>query len=177
MKKMDRDMKEKGVKDVNMAEQADTVAEQEVTEQAQVADELAKLRDDHLRLQAEFDNYRRRTLREKLELAAAGGEEVIRALLPVLDDTDRAIDAMTKSDDIESARTGMGLVGKKLRDTLAAQGLAEIDALGADMDTDLHEAVARTPAEGQKGKVVDVVQKGYKLRDKVVRHAKCVVGE
>jgi molecular chaperone GrpE len=159
-------MKKEKTEDVNMAEVADNPS---VTQ----ADELATLKDDYLRLQAEFDNYRKRTAREKMDILLAGGEDVIKALLPVLDDSERALSAMVESPD----RQGVELVFKKLRDTLAAQGLAEIEAMGGDMDTDLHEAVARIPAPEQKGKVVDVVQKGYKLRDKVVRHAKCVVGE
>ncbi len=165
-------MKKKDIKDVNMAEGADNSAEK-AEGTAPLAVELAQLKDDYLRLQAEFDNYRKRTLKEKMEIAAMGGEDVVRALLPVIDDSERALAAMVESPD----REGVELVFKKLRDTLAAQGLSEIEALGSDMDTDLHEAIARIPAPEHKGKVVDVVQKGYKLRDKVVRHAKCVVGE
>ena len=142
------------------------------------AREAEEWKDKYLRLQAEFDNYRKRTLREKIDLMAFGGEDVIKELLPVLDDTDRALDAMRKTEDIESVRTGIELVSKKLRDVLAAKGLSEIDAVGSDLDTDLHEAIAKFPGDKkQRGKVIDVVQKGYKLKDKVVRHAKCVVGE
>ena len=140
--------------------------------------EIAEWRDKYVRLQAEFDNYRKRTLREKLELAAMGGEDVVRALLPVLDDVDRAMEAMQKTDDIASVRMGIELVSKKLRDTLGAKGLTEIDAVGNTLDTDLHDAVAQVAGDKKtRGKVVEVVQKGYKLKDKVVRHAKCVVGE
>lgn len=142
------------------------------------AREAEEWKDKYLRLQAEFDNYRKRTLREKLDLVSFGGEDVIRELLPVLDDTDRALDAIRKTEDVESIRTGIELVSKKLRDALTAKGLSEIDAVGSDLDTDLHEAIAKFPGDKkQKGKVIDVVQKGYKLKDKVVRHAKCVVGE
>lgn len=161
-------MEEQEIHDIDMAMGADGSSAPDA-----VADELEKLRDDYLRLQAEFDNYRKRTLKEKMEIAEMGGENVIRALLPVLDDTDRALGAMACSPD----REGVELVCKKLRDTLASHGLSEIEAMGSDLDTDFHEAVARIPAPEQKGKVVDVVQKGYKLKDKVVRHAKCVVGE
>ncbi len=169
--KKPKNMKDKDTKDVNMACEADNSADIEAND----ADELALLKDDYLRLQAEFDNYRKRTLREKLELAAAGGEDVIRALLPVLDDSDRALAAMGESSD----REGVELIYKKMRDALAARGLSEIEATGNDLDTDLHEAVAQIPApdEASKGKVIDVVQKGYKLHGKVLRHAKCVVGE
>ncbi|MCL2561451.1 MAG: nucleotide exchange factor GrpE [Rikenellaceae bacterium] len=142
------------------------------------ATETAEWKDKYVRLQAEFDNYRKRTLREKLELAALGGEDVMRALLPVLDDVDRALEAMQKTDDVASVRMGIELVSKKLRDVLGAKGLSEIDAVGSVLDTDLHDAVAQVAGDKKtRGKVVEVVQKGYKLKDKVVRHAKCVVGE
>lgn len=142
------------------------------------AKEAEEWKDKYLRLQAEFDNYRKRTLKEKMDLVSFGGEDVIKALLPVLDDTDRALDAMAKTEDIDSIRTGIELVSKKLHDALTSKGLCEIDAVGCDLDTDLHDAVAKIPVDKkQRGKIVDVVQKGYKLKDKVVRHAKCVVGE
>ena len=142
------------------------------------AREAEEWKDKYLRLQAEFDNYRKRTLKEKMDLVTFGGEDVITALLPVLDDTDRALEAMKKTEDIESVRTGIELVSKKLRDALSSKGLSEIEAVGSDLDTDLHDAVAKFPGDKkQRGKVIDVVQKGYKLKDKVVRHAKCVVGE
>lgn len=142
------------------------------------AREAGEWKDKYLRLQAEFDNYRKRTLKEKMDLVSFGGEDVIKVLLPVLDDTDRALEAMKKTDDIESVRTGIELVSRKLRDALTSKGLSEIEAVGSNLDTDLHEAVARFPCDKkQSGKVIDVVQKGYRLKDKVVRHAKCVVGE
>ena len=165
-------MKKEDIKDVNLTEETDNSAEKAEAAESQI-DEFAQLRDDYVRLQAEFDNYRKRTTREKFEIAAMGGENVIRALLPVMDDIDRALSAMAPSPD----REGVEMICKKLRDTLCSQGLSEIEAVGAELDTDLHDAVARIPAPEQRGKVVDVVQKGYKLRDKVVRHAKCVVGE
>lgn len=134
--------------------------------------------DKYLRLSAEFDNYRKRTLKEKMEIAAAGGEEVIKAMLPVLDDMDRAMDAMTKTEDIESVRSGVELIAQKLRDTLKVKGLKEIEAIGQELDTDFHEAVAKFPGEPEnKGKIIDVAQKGYQLKDKVIRHCKVVVGE
>lgn len=133
--------------------------------------------DKYIRLSAEFDNYRKRTLKEKIDIIATGGEDVIKCILPILDDFDRAVDAVTKSDDIESARTGMNLIRQKLLDTMTQKGLSEIEAVGKDMDTDLFEAVANFPSEDQKGKIIDVVQKGYKLKDKVIRFSKVVVGE
>ena len=134
--------------------------------------------DKYLRLVAEFDNYRKRTLKEKMDLVASGGEDVIKSLLGVMDDIDRALVAMSQTDDIESVRKGIELIHQKLLDTLHAKGVQEIEAIGSELDTDLHEAVAKLPVEDdKKGKNIDVVQKGYKLKDNVVRYAKVVVGE
>ena len=124
------------------------------------------------------DKYRKRTLKEKMDLVASGGEDVIKSLLGVMDDIDRALVAMSQTDDIESVRKGIELIHQKLLDTLHAKGVQEIEAIGSELDTDLHEAVAKLPVEDdKKGKIIDVVQKGYKLKDKVVRYAKVVVGE
>ncbi|MFR3488326.1 MAG: nucleotide exchange factor GrpE, partial [Alistipes ihumii] len=115
---------------------------------------------------------------EKKGLIALGGEDVIKSLLGVMDDIDRALVAMSQTDDIESVRKGIELIHQKLLDTLHAKGVQEIEAIGSELDTDLHEAVAKLPVEDdKKGKIIDVVQKGYKLKDKVVRYAKVVVGE
>ena len=139
---------------------------------------VAEWQDKYIRLQAEFDNYRKRTLKEKMDLVASGGEDVIKSLLGVMDDIDRALVAMSQTDDIESVRKGIELIHQKLLDTLHAKGVQEIEAIGSELDTDLHEAVAKLPVEDdKKGKIIDVVQKGYKLKDKVVRYAKVVVGE
>lgn len=154
-------------------------------EAAEVNDKSARMaaaesewQDKYLRLVAEFDNYRKRTLREKMDLIASGGEDVIKSLLTVMDDIDRALDAMSKSSDIDSIRQGIVLIHQKLLETLHAKGVEEITAIGKELDTDLHEAVAKFPvSDEKKGKIIDVVQKGYKLKDKVVRFAKVVVGE
>lgn len=148
----------------------------EVSEEKNAADEW---RDKYLRLSAEFDNYRKRTLKEKAELTVMGGERVIKSLLPVLDDMERAIDAMQNSEDINSVRSGIELISGKMKDMLSAEGLKEIKAVGLELDTDFHEAVATTPAPNRRGrgKIVDVAQKGYTFKDKVVRHSKVVVGE
>lgn len=159
--------------DANMSEVCDNSSEMNAAIR-----EAAEWKDKYLRLSAEFDNYRKRTLREKIDLIALGGEEVITALLPVLDDIDRALAAMKETEDIASLRTGIELISDKLRGALGAKGLCEIEAIGNVLDTDFHDAVAKIAADKkQKGTVVDVVQKGYKLKDKVVRHAKCVIGE
>lgn len=158
------------------------VADQETkTEDAseKMAAEIAEWRDKYVRLSAEFDNYRKRTLKEKMDLMSSAGEDVIKSLLPVMDDLERALAAMEKTSDVAAVREGVVLISNKLRDTLRGRGLAEIEAVGQELDTDFHEAVAKIPAqdEAQKGRIIDVVQKGYKLNDKVIRHSKVVVGE
>lgn len=145
---------------------------------AQVAEACREWQDKYLRLSAEFDNFRKRTLREKMDLIASGGEEVIKSLLGVMDDIDRAVVAVGQASDIDSMKQGVDLIHQKMLDMLRAKGVEEIEAIGSELDTDLHEAVAKLPVEVEKkGKIIDVVQKGYKLKDKVVRYAKVVVGE
>ncbi len=141
-------------------------------------DGAAEWRDKYLRLQAEFDNYRKRTLREKMDLVASGGADVLKCMLSVLDDVHRAVAASEKSDDIASLREGERLVAQKFEDALRQRGVVEIEACGKEFDPDFHEAVARFAAgEDKKGLVIDVVQRGYMLGDKVLRYAKVVVGE
>jgi molecular chaperone GrpE len=114
-----------------------------------------------------------------MDIIAAGGEDVVRAMLDVLDDVDRALAAITAASDVEAVKQGISLIDAKLRGTLKARGLAEIEAVGQALDADLHEAVARIPApsDEQRGKIIDVVQKGYKLKDKIIRYPKVVVGQ
>ena len=148
-------------------------------ETAAAVAEAAQWKDKYLRLSAEFDNYRKRTLREKMDLIAAGGEDVIKSVLGIVDDLDRALQAVEAAKDVEALREGVRLIAQKLDGTLKSKGVSEIEAIGLPLDTDLHEAVAKVPVEddSKKGKIIDVVQKGYKLKDKVVRYAKVVVGE
>ena len=161
--------------------EGDKVAEGDVAETAKMAprnDEAEEWKDKYVRLSAEFDNYRKRTLREKMELIESGGEDVIKVMLGVMDDFDRALAAMQSATDVAAVREGVELISQKMRDALKSKGVAEIEAVGEALDTDLHEAVAKFPAgEDKKGKVIDVVQKGYKLKEKVIRYAKVVVGE
>lgn len=142
-------------------------------------EEIAQLKDKYLRQVAEFDNYRKRTLKEKTELILNGGEKVLGALLPVLDDLDRAVANIAKSNDVETLKEGVDLIVDKLSKTLATQGLQKMDTIGKEFDTDFHEAVALIPApeESKKNHVIDCVQSGYMLNDKVIRHAKVVVGQ
>ena len=128
---------------------------------------------------AEFENYRKRTLKERAELILNGGEKVISAILPVLDDMERAIANGAKTDDPQVLREGVELIYNKFVKTLEGQGVSKIETKDADFDTDLHEAVAMVPGMGddKKGKVIDCLQEGYKLNDKVIRHAKVAVGQ
>ena len=140
--------------------------------------EIAEWQDKYLRLQAEFDNFRKRTLREKMELVQSGSAECVKNFLPLMDDLQRALEAIEKSNALEALREGVKLIAQKFRETLKKQNVKEIEALGLELDTDHHEAVARFDAgKEKKGKIVDVVQPGYKMGDKVLRFAKVVVGE
>lgn len=140
--------------------------------------EIAEWQDKYLRLQAEFDNFRKRTLREKMELVQSGSAECVKNFLPLMDDLQRALEAIEKSNDLEALREGVKLIAQKFRETLKKQNVKEIEALGLELDTDHYEAVARFDAgKEKKGKIVDVVQPGYKMGDKVLRFAKVVVGE
>ena len=170
----------------NMADeeqpQTDTVAEENNNEE-QAEEEAPKVeeidwKDRYIRLQAEFDNFRKRTLREKMALIESGGSDVWKAVLPVIDDMERAIAASEKSEDIAALREGEKLIYNKFVDIMRQKGVVAIEALGADFDPDLHEAVARFAAgEEKSGKVIDVVQQGYKQGEQVLRYAKVVVGE
>lgn len=181
-----------------MAKQEETVtenAEQQAAaeaaeEQQEVADpvmqelEAAKAtieeqKDKYLRLSAEFDNYRKRTMKEKAELIKNGGEKAISAILPILDDLERALHNMQSADDVKAMYEGIDLIYQKFLKGLSQEGLQKMEPVGETFDTDYHEAVALVPApsEDQKGKVLDCVQTGYKLNDKVIRHAKVVVAQ
>jgi len=142
-------------------------------------EEIADLKDKYLRQIAEFDNYRKRTLKERAELILNGGEKVITSLLPVLDDMERALESGRKTDDPQILREGMELIYNKLEKVLEQNGVSKIDTTNADFDTDIHEAVAMVPGMGddKKGKVIDCLATGYKLNDKVIRHAKVAVGQ
>ena len=145
----------------------------------ELGEKLAEINDKHIRLQAEFDNYRKRTLNEKIELMKSGGADILQALLPVMDNFERAIDASSKTKEIEAIREGIDLIYNSFKDFLEKKGIKPMDAKGKEFDTDFHEALTKIPApeEDLKGKVVDVIEKGYLHNDKVMRFAKVVVGE
>lgn len=144
-----------------------------------LTNDLQNCQDKYLRLSAEFDNYRKRTLKEKIELSKTGGEKILIDLLPVVDDFDRAKEHINKAEDIVSLKDGIDIIYKKLQDFLKHQGVIEIEAKGKSFDTDLHEAISKftAPTPEQKGKIIDIVEKGYTYNEKVIRFSKVVIGE
>lgn len=166
--------KESDATDIN-----DNCEEEEKDPMEKLQEELAELKDQYLRKVAEFENYRKRTLKEKTELILNGAEKTVDAILPVVDDMERAMANAEKTDDVDALKEGMDLIFKKLMKTLEGLGVKKIETDNKDFDTDFHEAVAMVPGMGddKKGKVIDCVQTGYTLNDKVIRHAKVAVGQ
>lgn len=162
--------------------QADVLAEEPASQpsaEERLQAELDKLKDTHLRLVAEYDNYRKRTLKEKSELIRSGGEKTLTDLLPVVDDLDIALQNLDKATDLAALKEGMHLIYAKFTDYLTRQGVTAIETAEQPFDEELHEAIATFPApeEALKGKIIDCVKKGYRLHDKVLRHASVVVGQ
>ncbi len=179
---------EKIIVEESVENTSDTDVEEDVIEedQSQELDELTLLKasadaykDKYIRLSAEFDNYRRRTLNEKIELTKTAGRDILVNILPVVDDFERAMASMKDSADNKSIVDGVELIYNKFKEFLSQKGIKEIDALHKEFDTDLHEALTKIPAPKKKlrGKVVDVIEKGYLLGDKVIRFSKVVIGE
>lgn len=195
MSQKDQETKEELKQEETLNEQAQEAAEQETvaaeeqaqpTAEEQQAQELEKARqevealnDKYLRLSAEFDNYRKRTLKEKAELILNGGEKCISSILPIVDDLERALKTMEKAEDVAAVREGVELIFTKFLNVLGQNGVKVIETKEKPLDTDYHEAIAVIPApqEELKGKILDCVQTGYTLNEKVIRHAKVVVGE
>jgi len=150
-----------------------------VTEGKTVEEKLSEMQDKYIRLSAEFDNYRKRTLREKMELSKYASEDLLLKILPLMDDFDRAQSHIGSATDIVAVKDGINLIYNKLSEFLKQNGVREIESLSSNFDVDLHEAIAKIPVDEveKKGKVMDVVQKGYYLQDKVLRFSKVVVGE
>ena len=171
--------------DLQKEEESEATEDQEAdlqTEEDKLAvleERLKENENKYLRLAAEFDNYRKRTLREKAEMTKFAAESIIGGLLPVVDDFDRAIESMNEASEIDAIKKGVELIHVKFREFLKQKGVKEIQAMGNEFNTDLHEAVTKIPVTSKKdkGKIVDVVEKGYLLHDKVLRYAKVVVGE
>lgn len=146
---------------------------------SELQEKVDSLNDKHLRLNAEFDNYRKRTLKEKMELSKSAGKQIFENMLPVIDDLERAMQSIESAEDVEAVKEGMNLIHSKFISFLNQQGVQSLDAVGKEFNTDEHEAITKIPAptEELKGKVVDVVTKGYKLNDQILRYSKVVVGE
>lgn len=163
----------------NANEQECAAQEEEKDPLAAALAEIEDLKTQMLYKQAEFDNFRKRTIKEKADLILNGGEKTVKAILPILDDFERAIAQAEKSDDVNSIKEGMELIFKKFMKTLEGQGVQKIETANQEFNTDFHEAVALVPGMGDdnKGKVIDCVQTGYTLNDKVIRHAKVAVGQ
>ena len=161
----------------NVSVEADKATDNVAVEPS-LEEQIAVWRDKYMRLQAEFDNFRKRTIKEKMELVERGSEGAWKAILPILDDMERAVTASAKSEDIEALREGEMLVMKKFESVLQAQGITRIECVGQPFNEEEQEAVARfAAAEDMRGKVIDCVQNGYKMGEHVLRYAKVVVGE
>ena len=161
------------------SEDSESSEEEEKDPLEQAQEEIEQLKDKYLRSVAEFDNYRKRTTKEKAELILNGGTNVIKAILPVLDDMERALENGEKTEDPQVLREGMELIYQKFQKALEGLGVKKIETEDADFDVDIHEAVAMVPGMGddKKGKVIDCLQQGYMLNEKVIRHAKVAVGQ
>ena len=171
--------KEKVTEKQEVKEGNNTQTEQPQAQEDDCEKRLSEIQDKYVRLAAEYDNYRKRTMKEKMDLIKSGGEDVLVNILPVIDNFERALKAIDESNDVEAVKEGIHLIYKDFIEYLKQRGVTEIETVGQKFDTDLHEAVAQMPAqsEEQKGTVIDVVQKGYKLNDKVIRFAKVVVAQ
>jgi molecular chaperone GrpE len=188
-KEQDKNLEQEGkVNGEEVQEQTEEHPEEEVQEEEGAEEEkkeptaeekLAELQDRYLRLSAEYDNFRKRTLKEKIELQRSANEGLLSALLTVADDFDRALQSVEEAKDVEAVKEGLKLISGKFSGFLQQQGVKEIEAEKKEFDTDLHEAITKIPAPSKKlkGKVVDVIQKGYFLNEKVLRYAKVVIGE
>lgn len=155
------------------------VSDKKIHDEKVLLENLAEMQDKYLRLSAEFDNYRKRTLKEKMDISKYAGEELLKDILPVMDDFERALNHMESSANCEGIKEGIDLIYVKLSDFLKRNGVKEIESLNSNFDVDLHDAAAKIPVaeEDKKGKIVEVILKGYYLKDKVLRHSQVVIGE
>jgi molecular chaperone GrpE len=155
------------------------VSDKKIHEETVLLEKLAEMQDKYLRLSAEFDNYRKRTLKEKMDISKYAGEELLKDILPVMDDFERALKHMESSANYEGMKEGIDLIYVKLSDFLKRFGVREIESLNSNFNVDLHDAAAKVPVseEDKKGKIVEVILKGYYLKDKVLRHSQVVIGE
>ncbi len=158
---------------------SDPLPESNDAESDKLRAELDEMKDKHIRLVAEFDNFRRRNAKERIELIQTAGKDIVQSLLVVMDDMDRAEKQINSTEDLTSIKEGINLVFSKLRNIMQQKGLKAMDAKGGEFNADLHEAITEIPApnDAMVGKVIDVVEQGYYLNDKLIRHAKVVVGK
>ncbi len=177
-----KDDKEQLEEDVTVETREEATEDQQIEEISPIEElqiQLQEQKDKFVRLYAEFDNYKKRTAKERLEVIKTAGQDIIKDLLPVLDDFDRAEKSIETSEEIEAVKEGFKLIKDKLFKTLSNKGLQAMQALEKDFDADLHEAITEIPAPSEelKGKIVDVIEKGYSLNDKIIRYAKVVIGK
>lgn len=172
-------MEEENKEELTDEKQAKNKKEDKDSRVEELGQKLSEINDKYLRLSAEFDNYRKRTLKEKMELTKSAGEQVLTKILPVMDNFERALKSMESASDVPALREGVELIYANFKDFLAQNGVKEMECLHTDFDPEVQEAVTKipAPAEELKGKVVDCIQKGYTLNDKVIRFPKVVVGE
>ena len=175
----EQDIKVTSEEDKEKGQEEATEKEEDKDPLEKANEQIAELKDKYLRSVAEFDNYRKRTMKEKAELIVNGAEKAVSAILPVMDDMERALATAEKTEDVEALKEGMKLIFQKFKKCLKGLGVSKIETKDADFNTDYHEAVAMVPGMGddKKGKVLDCVQTGYTLNDKVIRHAKVAVGQ
>jgi len=165
--------------DDNMQSENTEAAEVKDSKSIELQAKIDELNDKYLRLYSEFDNFRKRTAKEKIELIQSGGEDVFKSILPVIDDFERAIKSNSETSDIKAVNDGVNLIYHKLKTTLTQKGLEEMKSIGETFDADLHEAITNVPApsDEMKGKVIDELEKGYSLNGKIIRFAKVVIGQ
>jgi molecular chaperone GrpE len=174
----DKDTKNQPIEEINATETTTEEVQNACAEEIS-KEQLNEMNDRYMRLVAEFDNYKKRTLRERIDLIKSAGEDILKEILPVVDDFERAIQNLDKAKDLEAVKAGIGLIYGKFNEFLKQKGVSAIEAVNMEFDTDKHEAITKiqAPTEELKGKVVDVVKKGYVLNDKVIRFAQVVIGE
>ncbi|MCY1632931.1 MULTISPECIES: nucleotide exchange factor GrpE [Marinifilum] len=180
--KVEQPVEEKEVKEEPKAEKKEkkkSAKEKKADEIEELGAKLQDINDKYMRLSAEFDNYRKRTLKEKMELTKSAGEKILVNVLPVMDNFERALQSIDEAKDVEALKEGVHLIYNNFKDFISQNGVKEIEAINTEFDTDIHEAITKIPApsEDMKGKVVDCVEKGYTLNEKVIRFSKVVVGE
>jgi molecular chaperone GrpE len=180
--KVEQPVEEKEVKEEPKAEKKEkkkSAKEKKADEIEELGAKLQDINDKYMRLSAEFDNYRKRTLKEKMELTKSAGEKILVNVLPVMDNFERALQSIDEAKDVEALKEGVHLIYNNFKEFISQNGVKEIEAINKEFDTDIHEAITKIPApsDEMKGKVVDCVEKGYTLNEKVIRFSKVVVGE